>query len=82
MNTAVRGIALMLLGGLGSFADAAAAFERSTTLEGGNPLSWFNLGLARLRAGNKVGAAAAFRKTLALKPDFSEARKLLGEATR
>ncbi len=72
----------MLLGGLGSFADAAAAFERSTTLEGGNPLSWFNLGLARLRAGNKVGAAAAFRKTLALKPDFSEARKLLGEATR
>ena len=72
----------MLLGGLGDFTAAGAAFERATSLEPQNATTWFNLGLARMRAGNKPAAAAAFRKALALKPGFEDAKKLLGEVER
>jgi choline-sulfatase len=72
----------MLLGGLGQFDAAAAAFERATAIDAANPTTWFNLGLARVRAGRKPAAAAAFRKAITLKPDFEEAKKLLADVER
>jgi arylsulfatase A-like enzyme/tetratricopeptide (TPR) repeat protein len=72
----------MLLGGLGDFNAAASAFERSTGLDPKNATTWFNLGLARMRAGDKTAAAAAFRKALALKPGFEDAKKFLAEVER
>ena len=72
----------MLLGGAGRFPDAAVAFERASKLAPGNPQSWFNLGLARFRAGDRRAAAEALRRALAIKPDFGEARKLLAEVEK
>ena len=42
--------------------------------------AWFNLGVARMRAGNPAGAAAAYREALRLKPDMVEAEINLGTA--
>ena len=67
----------MLLGGAGRFADAEVAFERASRLLPQDPQIWFNLGLARFRAGNAKAAAEAVRHALVLKPDFDDARKLL-----
>ena len=72
----------MLLGGEGRFAEASTAFERATAGAPRNPQFWFNLGLSRLRASDKAGAADALRRALALKPDFADARALLAEAER
>lgn len=72
----------MLLGGLGDNAGAAAAFERASSLAPKDPIIWFNLGLARMRAGNRAAAVTAFRKALELKPDFEEARRMAAEASR
>jgi tetratricopeptide (TPR) repeat protein len=72
----------MLLGGMGDFGAASAAFERATTLDPKNATTWFNLGLARMRGGNKTAAAVAFRKALALKPGFEDARKMLSEVEK
>jgi arylsulfatase A-like enzyme/Tfp pilus assembly protein PilF len=71
----------MLLGGAGRFAEAAVAFERAATLAPKNSQFWFNLGLARYRAGNRPGAADALRKAIALKPDFAEAKALLTQVS-
>jgi arylsulfatase A-like enzyme/tetratricopeptide (TPR) repeat protein len=67
----------MLLGGAGRFGDAEVAFERAAKLLPQDPQIWFNLGLARFRAGNGKAAAEAVRRALALKPDFDDARNLL-----
>jgi Tfp pilus assembly protein PilF len=67
----------MLLGGAGRFADAAQAFDQAAKLTPEDPEVWFNLGLARFRAGNAKAAAEAVRHALVLKPDFDDARKLL-----
>jgi arylsulfatase A-like enzyme/tetratricopeptide (TPR) repeat protein len=72
----------MLLGGLGNLAAAAGAFERAATLDPKNALMWFNLGLTRLRSGDNAGAAAALRRALDLRPDFTDAKKLLAETGR
>jgi Tfp pilus assembly protein PilF len=72
----------MLLGGAGRFREAVGAFERATALSSRNAQFWYNLGLARFRAGDRPGAAAALRRTLALKPDFADARTLLAEVER
>lgn len=72
----------LLLGGSGRYAEAAAAFERATGLDPQNARFWFNLGLARVRAGNRDAAEAALKRALAIRPDFSEARKLLEETAR
>ncbi len=72
----------MLLGGLGDNAGAAAAFARAAALSATDPLIWFNLGLARLRSGERSAAVTAFRKALELKPDFEDARKMAAEAAR
>jgi arylsulfatase A-like enzyme/Flp pilus assembly protein TadD len=72
----------MLLGGLGDFKGAVVAFERATALDPGNAMTWFNLGLARARAGARVPAAEAFRKALALRPGFEDARRMLAEVEK
>ncbi len=72
----------MLLGGAGRFPDAAAAFERASTLAPGNPQFWFNLGLARYRAGDRRASAEALHRALAIKPNFGEARTLLAEVEK
>jgi cytochrome c-type biogenesis protein CcmH/NrfG len=72
----------MLLGGAGRFGDAAAAFERASRLAPGNPQFWFNLGLARYRAGDRTASAEALRRALAIRPDFGEARALLAEVEK
>jgi arylsulfatase A-like enzyme/tetratricopeptide (TPR) repeat protein len=72
----------MLLGGSGDLASAVAAFERAATLDPKNALVWFNLGLTKLRTGDKAGAASALRKALDLKPDFDDAKRLLAETGR
>lgn len=72
----------MLLGGAGRVSDAVAAFDRATRLVPGNPQFWFNLGLARHRAGDRKAAAEALRRALAVKPDFGEARTLLVEVEK
>jgi Flp pilus assembly protein TadD len=72
----------MLLGGLGDLAAAVGAFERATTLDPKSALMWFNLGLTRLRLGDKAGAATALKKALDLKPDFDDAKALLAKTGR
>ena len=72
----------MLLGGAGRFGDAGTAFEQAAKLAPADPEIWFNLGLARFREGNAKAAAEALRRALTLKPDFSEARKLLATIER
>ena len=49
----------MLLGGLGDYAAAAVAFERALVLSPKDPIIWFNLGLARLRSGNRAAAGVS-----------------------
>jgi tetratricopeptide (TPR) repeat protein len=70
----------MLLGGAGKSGEAAAAFERAAAASPRNPQFWYNLGLARFRAGDRLAAAVALRRALSLKPDFAEAKTLLAEA--
>ena len=47
--------------GPGRFREAAGAFERATALSSRNAQFWFNLGLARFRAGDRPRAAEALR---------------------
>jgi tetratricopeptide (TPR) repeat protein len=59
------------------FARAAALLERATASEA--PASvWFDLGLARQDLRDFRSAAEAYRKAIALKPDFAEAALNLG----
>jgi tetratricopeptide (TPR) repeat protein len=59
------------------FADAAALLERAT--DGEAPASvWFDLGLVRQDLREFSAAAAAYRKAIELKPDFTEAALNLG----
>jgi tetratricopeptide (TPR) repeat protein len=63
----------------GDLAAAAAYLARATTGEA--PASvWFDLGLVRQDLADHPGAAAAYRKAFALKPDFAEAALNLGVA--
>jgi tetratricopeptide (TPR) repeat protein len=61
----------------GDHATAVAYLERATASEA--PASaWFDLGLARQDLRDYAGAAAAYRKAFALKPDHAEAALNLG----
>ena len=58
---------------------AASFLDRATAADA--PASvWFDLGLARQDLRDHTGAATAFRKALAFKPDFAEAALNLGTA--
>lgn len=49
-------------------------------LEPGDPVVHYGLGMEYLRAGEAANAAAAFRRVLELKPDYSAAYRELGKA--
>jgi tetratricopeptide (TPR) repeat protein len=61
----------------GDHAGAVALLERATSADA--PASvWFDLGLARQDLRDHAGAAAAYRKACAIKPDHAEAALNLG----
>ena len=64
---------------MGNWGDAEACSEKAAMLSPGTAAAHFNLGYARLRQ-RKTGAAASFRKTIALEPRHPAARDLLKEA--
>ena len=63
----------------GELAEAASYLARATTGDAPAPV-WFDLGLVRQDLHDHAGAAEAYRKALALKPDFAEAALNLGVA--
>ena len=67
----------MVLGGLGEFPRAVAAFRRGLSLAPDIHTMHFNLGLALLRQGDRQGAADSFRSALRLDPSFEPARQQL-----
>jgi len=67
----------MVLGGLGEFPRAEAAFRRGLSLAPDIPTMHFNLGLVLLRQGDRQGAADSFRSALRLDPSFEPARQQL-----
>jgi tetratricopeptide (TPR) repeat protein len=65
---------------LGDWREAEACGEKSVMLAPDVSSAHFNLGYARLRQ-QKPGAAASFRRVLALQPDHPLARELLRDAS-
>lgn len=63
----------------GEHALAASLLERAVAQEAPAAI-WFDLGLARQDLRDREGAADAYRKALALKPDYAEAALNLGTA--
>ncbi len=61
------------------YARAAGAFQRAAEAAPDVPEVWFNLGLARFKAGEPSGIDA-LRRALALKPDWPDALDTLGVA--
>lgn len=56
--------------------EAAAQFERATQLDPEDADYWFNLGIARMSAGDATRAAEALRESLRRRPENPDARKL------
>ncbi|WP_316166794.1 MULTISPECIES: tetratricopeptide repeat protein [unclassified Bradyrhizobium] len=61
----------------GDLASARSHLERAAS-DDAPASTWFDLGLVRQDQRDHLGAAAAYRKALALKPDFAEAALNLG----
>lgn len=57
---------------------AIAPFEQSIAKDAGNPLYHYHLALALAKAGETVKARRAAEAALQIKPDYAEARALLG----
>jgi Flp pilus assembly protein TadD len=55
-------------------------FKELAELEPADPLVHYGLGSEHLKLGELAEAAAAFRRTLELKPDYSAAYRELGKA--
>ena len=64
----------------GSRPAAEAAFARAVTLDAAHAEAWFNLGGLRGDRGDHAGAVAAYRASLASRPDLHEAAFNLGVA--
>ena len=60
------------------FDEADRHYSRYLNLDQENPFLLYKLGLARERAGNVAPAIPVIRKALKIKPDFYQARYLLG----
>ena len=67
---------------VGNLAAAEATYRRALTVSDRYHFAWYNLGNVLLDLGKRDEAAAAFEKTLVLKPDFSPARDGLRRAGR
>ena len=84
LGRAVVGLDLMgLLRHAEQAGDGAQLYELWLSAHGAEVqacAAWFNLGVARMRSGNPVGAVAAYREALRLKPDMVEAAINLGTA--
>jgi Flp pilus assembly protein TadD len=63
---------------LGSFDDAATAFEGAAASQPQNADLSFNLGYACTVLGKFADAIVAYRQAIAIKPDFAEAHFRLG----
>ena len=59
------------------FDDALRLLSRAVQAEPEDPLSWLNLGVCLEAKGDRSGAAAAYRQTLALDPGSSQAKTYL-----
>ncbi len=59
------------------WADAAECYERALRLQPSNPWLHAQVGAARLKAGERGRARAAFETVLALQPDHAEAKAAL-----
>ncbi len=57
--------------------EAAATLERAAAAVPPDAVLWNNLGVIRAQAGDRTGAAAAFRQVLALEPSHADARRNL-----
>jgi tetratricopeptide (TPR) repeat protein len=68
--------------GAKKFGEAADAFQRAVEIDGSYANNWFNLALARRRAGELDRARDAFRRYLVLKPDDADARMKLADVLR
>ncbi len=60
---------------------AVQAFERAAELAPNVPGTFYRLGLARERTGDRHGAASAFRQALRLRPQWPDARNALRRVT-
>ena len=85
LHRAVIGLDLMQIVQLAeqATADSAGLYQLWLLAHGGETPAcgaWFNLGVARMRAGDAAGAAEAYRTALRLRPDLAEAAINLGNA--
>lgn len=86
LGRAVAGLDLLGLVSLTEQAspqDGIALYEFWLGAHGTEPsacAAWFNLGVARMKAGNPASAVEAYRAALRLKPDMTEAAINLGSA--
>jgi tetratricopeptide (TPR) repeat protein len=71
----IRGLALRRLGRL---EEAISSFRASLALADRQPHTHNNLGSALLAAGNRIEAEKHYRRALALKPDYADAKYNLG----
>ncbi len=71
----------MTLGGEGRLGEAERAFREAWRLDAGNPHHAYNLGFTLLRQGRAAEARPLFEQALALRPDFTPARRRLAEMT-
>jgi predicted CXXCH cytochrome family protein len=64
------------------FDDALRLLSRAVEIAPGDPLSWLNLGVAREAIGDRAGAIAAYRRSLATQPDLERARAYLARLSQ
>jgi superkiller protein 3 len=64
---------------MGRFADSIPQFEKCGQLQPKQPEPFYNAGLAYRKLSRNADAAGAFRKALALKPDYRPALESLGD---
>lgn len=62
----------------GRASEAIPLLQRGLELDAANPETWLNLGTALHASADLAGAAEAFRRAIALRPDFAKAHANLG----
>jgi tetratricopeptide (TPR) repeat protein len=62
------------------FPEAAVAFDKAASVNPGDESLWYELGSARLQAGDAAGAVQPLQEAIGLKSDFADAFNKLGLA--